>query len=257
MAKNVEIKVEGKTLEQILGEIKITVDTHNKSEVASERVQLKVQAAKLKEEYNKTSKLDAYAKCLEAENPMLAFIQMYKFPVVSIGSSKETENMTVKTEDSNGATLTEVFNLWDFVTWCEGRNKQVTVALDWKTKATKAKDALIAAVQNNIDNDSDKLEVGEFKAALQAMFNSIVNVTGESGNNAVIAKSKQCRIIMFTCGRLDNRTFKAQFATEKSWQKQAFAFLHCAVKGKEFTCIYGDEENATADDEKKAEDNTK
>ncbi|MBQ3017397.1 MAG: hypothetical protein IJD89_00475 [Clostridia bacterium] len=244
--------IEGKTLEQILGELKVVVDNHNKSDVASERVKLEVQAAKLKDDYNKTSKQTAYAECLEAENPMLTFIQKYKFPVVSLGTNKDTKNITVKTEDSNGVKLTEVFNLWDFVAWCEERNKQVTVALDWKSKAIKAKNALIAVIE--ADNNTGVYSIGEFKAALQTAFDSIVKVAGESGNNAVIAKSKQCRIIKNTAGRLDNRSFVAQFGSEKAWQKQVFAYLHLAIEGKEFTTIYGDgEENATTTEETKDE----
>lgn len=253
MAKNMN-NVEGKTLEQLKKELIEVVEKHNLSESTSERVKLKVEADKLRNEYNKVAKLDAYAECLKAEKPMLAFVKMYKYNVVSVGIDKKTDTLSVKTEGNDGAKLTEVFNLWDFVEACEGMNKQVTAALDWKSKATKAQKTLIENVQKYIDDGAEK-DVAGLKKALQEMFNSILMIPGESGNNAVIATSKQARLIYMTCGRMNSKNLQAMFGREKSWQSQAFAFLHCAVEAKDFTCIYGDDAS-TAAVEEDTEENT-
>lgn len=258
MKKNVENKTEGMTMEQILAKLKETVESHNKSEVAGDRVKLKIEAEKLKDSYNEASKATSYAKCLEAENPMLAFIQMYQYPVVRTGSSKETGNLTVNTEDNDGERLTEVANLWDFVEWAAGRNKQVTVALDWKSKANEACKLLRSQVQEYNDNGTP-MGVGKLQTALQAMFDSIVKVTAPSGRNAIIITSKAVRILQTTCGSMDVKKFVAKFASAKTWQKQTFALLHGAVVGKEFTCIYGDDENTDTEqkpDEVTAADTT-
>lgn len=239
MAKNM-INVEGKTLEQLKKDLVEVVEKHNLSESNSERVKLKVEAEKLKNEHNKVSKLDAYAECLKAEHPILAFAKMYEYVVVSIGIDKKTDTLSVKTEAKEGKKLTEVFNLWDFVEACEGMNKQVTAALDWKSKATKAQKFLVENVQKYIDDGTEK-DVAGLKEALQNMFDSIVMVAGKSGNNAVIATSKLARGIYMTCGRMNAKSLQATFGRGDSWQKQAFAFLHCAVEGKDFTYIYGDD----------------
>lgn len=251
MAKNMN-NVEGKTLEQLKKELVDIVEKHNLSESTSERVKLKVEAEKVKNEHNKVSKMDAYAECLKAENPMLAFAKMYTYNVVSIGNDKKTDTLSVKTENPSGAKLTEVFNLWDFVETCESMNKQVTAALDWKSKAAKTQKTLIENVQKYIEDGTEK-DVAGLKAALQEMFNSIVMVAGESGNNAVIATSKQARLIYMTCGRMNAKNLQAMFGRESSWQAQAFTFLHCAVANKDITCTYGDSEPVAAIDEDEAD----
>ncbi len=238
MAKN--ITTEGKTMEQILEELKLAVDKHNDSKDVSERVKLKYEAEKLVEAYNKASMLTGYAECLVAENPMLAFIQKYQYPVVSAGIKKGETDMTIKTDGK------AVFDLWNFVDWCAGRNQQITVALDWKSKANVARDTLKAQVEKYIEKGT-KMDVGALKKDLQSMFDSIVMKPGKDGNNAVIATSKNVRTIHMTCGTLNIKTFTAKFVAEKSWRAQVFAFLNRAVEGKDFTHVYGDEDTATTE----------
>ncbi len=247
MAKNI-INVEGKTLEQIMTELKEAVTKRNQTENVSERLKLEVQAEKLKEEYNKTAKLDAYAACLEADNPMLTFVKQYSYGVVNIGTDRKTNALVIKTETSSGAKLTEVFNLWDFVETCESMNKQITSALNWKSKAAQAQKLLIENVQKYIEDGGEKDVLG-LKTALQEMFDAILMIPGKSGGNAVRATSKQARTIYMTCGRMNNKSLQAMFGREKTWQGQAFAFLHCAVEGKDFTYVYGDSAPAAADTE--------
>lgn len=254
MAKKNNI-AEGKTLEQIKAELETVVDTHNNSENAAERNTLKVKAEKLKEAYNECSLHNAYAECLGAEKPMLAFIQMYKYPVVSVGSERNTGDMTLKTEDGNGNKLTEVFNLWHFVEYCEGRDTKVTAALDWKSKAKQAKVFMLDAINKYIDDGTEK-DVKGMKDALDAMFDSVIMIAGAKGGNQVRSTSKQVREIYMTCGRMDAKSLNIKFGTEKSWQKQAFAYLYAAVEGKEFTIIYGDDDTKVSATEETATEQT-
>lgn len=241
MAKKTNVITESKTKEQLMAELEAAVDSHNNSENASERVTLKVKIEKLKNAYNECSMHDAYAECLADKVPMLAMIKMYKYPVVSTGADRNTGDVTLKTEDNNGAKLTEVFNLWDFVEFCESGDRQVTAALNWKSKANAAKNFMLDTIGKYIDNGDEK-DVGGMKKALDEMFDSIVMVADKNGKNIVRATSKQVREIYMTSGRMDAKSFTIKFGTEKSWQKQAFAYLHAAVEGKEFTIIYGEDD---------------
>lgn len=254
MTKNI-INAEGRTLDQIFAELKEAVTERNKCEVASERVKFEVKAEKLADEYNKTAKLNAYAECLEAANPMLTFIKQYAYGVVKVGVDRKTNTLTVRTETNSGAKLTEVFNLWDFVSYCESINKQITAALDWKSKAVKAQKTLIENVQKYIEDGAEKDVLG-MKTALQEMFDSVIMIAGKSGNNAVLATSKQARTIYMTCGRMNNKNLQAMFGRESSWQAQAFAFLHCAVEGKDFTYVYGDSAPAAVVEDEEAVEET-
>lgn len=235
MAKKNITTTEGKTLEQIMQELRTAVDEHNGTEVASERVTAAVKVAKLKDDYNKASLLKAYSECLEAENPMLTFIKKYQYPVVSTGTKKDNGNISIKDDG------TAVFNLWNFVEWCEGRNHQVVVNLDWKSKAEEARKALLTEGEKYIETGNE-FNVGAVKDAIQAMFNSIVMVAGESGNNAVIAKSKNVRVLKMTCAKVGKDGLSVQFGAGKTWQARVFSFLHLAVDGKNYTMTYGDPE---------------
>ena len=239
MAKK-NTNTQGMTCEQMKAKLKEVVDAHNESTDLAERQKLGVKALKLKDDYNKVSLLDVYADAMEAENPMLAFVKAYTYPTLSVGSKKDTGNLSIKDDGK------AVMNLWDFVEWAAGRNKQVTNALDWKAKSAEAQKVLVDVVDKFVSTDT-KPEVGELKAALQAAFNSVVMVPGENGNNSIIATSKACRIIIMTCSSMDYKTFQANFGQSKTWQKQFLAFLNRAAEGKEFTLTFGDPEEQSTD----------
>lgn len=239
MAKK-NTNTQGMTCEQMKNKLKEVVDAHNESNDLAERQKLGTQALKLKDDYNKVSLLDVYADAMEAENPMLAFIKAYTYPTLSVGSKKDTGNLSIKDDGK------AVMNLWDFVEWAAGRNKQVTHALDWKSKAEEAKNVLVSVVEKYI-NDATVMNVGEFKTALQAAFNSVVMIPGESGNNSIIAKSKACRIIITTCSNTDYKSFKANYGQSKIWQKQFLMFLNRAAEGKEVGITFGDPEEQSTD----------
>lgn len=247
---NMNTNAQGMTCEQMKAKIKAIIDEHNGSEDLALRNKLNVEALKLKDDYNKTSLKDVYAAALEAENPMLAFVKAYTYPTLTVSSKKDTNNLSLKDDGK------AVMNLWDFVEFAAGRNKQVTKELDWKAKAKAAQDVLVDTVEKFIESDT-KPEPGELKAALQAAFDSVLFISGKNDANAVIAKSKACRIIIMTCSNLDAKSFQANFGQSKTWQKQFLAFLNRAVEGKEFTLTFGDSEDQTTEaaDTAEAEDN--
>ena len=239
MAKK-NTNIQGMTCEQMKTKLKEVVDSHNDSKDLSERQKLGTQALKLKDDYNKVSKLDVYAEVMEAENPMLAFVKAYTYPTLSVSSKKDTGNLSIK---DDGKT---VMNLWDFVEWAAGRNKQVTKELDWKSKAADAQKILVGVVEKFV-NDSTVMDVGVLKIALQAAFDSVLMVPGKDNKNSIIAKSKDCRTIIMTCGRLDAKSFQATFGQSKTWQNQFLMFLNRAAEGKEATLVFGDAEEQSTD----------
>lgn len=232
MAKNTITTTEGKTLEQVKNELKAAIDKHNLAEDAITRLKTEREVKKLKAEYDVLSLHTTYSKCLEAENPMLDFIKTYFYKTASVTTDKDTGDFKLKDDGK------AVMSLWDFVKFCNSINRQVAVALDWESKAEKARTNLTTQVQNHIDNEAE-LKIGSFKDAMQDAFNSIVMVPGKDGNNCVIAKSKNIRTFLFACANMNVKTFEVKVAGN-SWRSQFFALLHCAAEGKEFTITYGD-----------------
>lgn len=248
---------EGMTKEQILSQLKEIVKTHNESEDAAEKGKLKAKADHAVEEYNNASKLDAYAECLAAENSMLTFIKKYEYPVISTKLDKSTDMLSIKetVKPDSPKKTSAVFNLWDFVAFCEGTNRQVTASLDWKVKAAKAKNILTTELNRYID-EGGEMNVGLLKDALQAMTDAVVMVAGKAGNNAVIITSKKVRTLYTTSGRLNIKTRHVDFARDTSWQGFVLAMLNSVVENKEFTFTYGDPDDTTATEDETKTDNT-
>lgn len=235
MAKK-NMNTEGKTCEQMKAELKTVVDSHNASEDLASRQVLAIKAFKLKDDYNKVSLLDVYAECMEAENPMLAFIKAYTYPTLSVSAKKDTGALTMKDDGAS------VMNLWNFVEWAEARNKSVTVGLDWKSKASDARKFLLEALEKYV-NDSTEKDVGGLKTAMQTMFDAIVSNPGQSGKNSIVFTSKAARIIFTSSGQNLLKLKQVNYASSKAWQGQVLMFLHTAAEGKEPTLVYGDPED--------------
>lgn len=235
-----------RTLAEIKAEFLGKVAQYDASENVAERSTLKGEIDKLVEEYNEASRYNSYVDCLNSDTPMLNFIKAYDYPVISATTKKG--DIKLKVKDDGKA----VHDLWDFVEFCEGANKSVTAALDWKSRATDARDTLLAQVKEFVEEGTD-VKPGDFKVALQEAFDSVVFVAGAKGKNAVIATSKNVRLFLITCSRIDYKNFKAQFAGEQTWKKHFFAFLNCAVANKTFDIIYGDNDSVAVESEAEAE----
>lgn len=236
---------EGMTKEQILSKLKEIVKAHNESENDSEKGKLKVKADHAVAEYNNVSKLDAYAECLATECPMFTFIKKYEYPVISVKVDKDTDTMSIKetVKPDSSEKTTAVFNLWDFVAFCESANRQVTVSLDWKTKGDKAK-AILNTELNRYVDEGGEMNVGLLKNALQAMTDAIVMVKCESGKNSIIITGKMVRNMYTASGRLNAKKRHVDYNRTTTWQPFVLSILNSAAQGKELTSTYGDPDDA-------------
>ena len=254
MAKNT-IKIESKTLEQIMQELEIAVTTYNTAEKLNERTKAREDADKLCADYNEAAKHSVYADCLATEEPMLTFIKKYEYEVIKVSLDTKTALLTIKTEGAKGKKFTELLNLWDFDKYCKSLNRQVTAALDWDSKSDAAKEVLIENLGKYVENGHE-MHVGKLQEALQEVFDSIIMIAAPSGKNAVRIASKQVRTIYTTSGKEDFKKLQVMYGREDNWQKKVLGYLHVAVAGKDFVRIYGEPKDAKATATEETAENT-
>lgn len=258
MAKNT---VTGRTMDVVMGEIKVNIDKYNLSKKPEERNALTVATDALIKEYNEMSLLTSYASFMAEENPMLAFAKAYTYPTIA---KKDTKHKEVK----NGLlieTVTRVLdtekvgyhNIKNFLTWVAERAVTVTASNDWVAKMGVARDTIIHHKELEYAKGEDGSK-SQLKKALQGMIDALIVIPGEKGGNALVVTGKNACVARDLCVQGAKDFLGVSVAAKKNWEKAAMALLHLTVTGKEFSIVYGDAEpdaeaEETQEEEVKAE----
>ena len=245
---------ENRTMSIVLEELNASVDKYNLATDAVERVQLQVEHKTLVEEYNTLSLLNAYAKFMADEHPLIALAKAYYYDTVSVKDNVHNE------VDANGVQRSSVtrsvndgckkLDVTKFIEWTGERNKSVAADKTWKTK--------VAAARNSIETewkkffaakgDTHAMSIGKTKKALQEMFDALVFVPSESGKNAVIANGDIAKWVLgFANSRKDSKVdgeivITGSVLPKNTWNALCLDILHKAVTGKTYDIIYGEPE---------------
>lgn len=253
--------IEGRTMATVLAELNNSVDAYNLSTDSNERVAMIVEHKKLVEEYNTLSLLSAYAKCMEAEKPLVTLAKDYYYGTIS---TKDTpHNEVVNGVQTSTVTRSVVekdtkLNVAKFIEWTEEKNRGVAADKGWKSKVEAAR----AAVEDEwkkffaAGGDTHAVSISATKRAVQAMFDALVFIKAEnSDKNAIIANGKIAKwAIAFANTRKDSKVdgkiiITGQVLPKATWNTMMLDLLHAAVTGKDFEITYGDPEEAEAEAE--------
>lgn len=253
--------IEGRTMTAVLAELNASVDRYNLSTDSNERVALIVEHKKLVEEYNTLSLLSAYAKCMEAEKPLVALAKAYYYDTIS---TKDTpHNEVVNGVQTSTVTRSVVekdtkLNISKFIEWTEEKNRGVAAARDWRAKVEAAR----AVVEDEwkkffaAGGDTHAVSITATKRAIQAMFDGLVFIKAEnSDKNAIVANGKIAKwAIAFANSRKDAKidgkvNVIGQVLPKATWNTMQLDILHMAVTGKDFEIVYGDPEEAEENSE--------
>ena len=256
--------VENRTMPVVLKELNESVDKYNLATDAIERANLAAKHKELAAEYNELSMLDAYATCMAEERPLVALAKMYEYSTISVKDTVHNEvvegvkKSTVTRSVNEGS---KKFNVTKFIEWTEERNKTVAYAKDWKSKTFAARNSIVAEWKKFFasNKDSHSMSIGKTKKALQAMFDALVFIEGDKGNNAIIANGDIAKFVLAFAN--DSKGFKDEeknivingnVLPEKIWNPMLLNILYMAVAGKTYEVLYGEPEEE-AQTETKAE----
>lgn len=254
MAKKTN-KVEERTMQVVMSEIKDNIDKYNLEKDAAKRNNLEVTIKNLVTEYNEMALLDAYASFKAEADPMVALAKAYTYDVISAKATSHQEmvdgvkkSIVTMVLDEN---RTKLLNAAKFIEWMAERNVVVTARADWRKRVNDAHGELVAQWKSFIEDGTD-FKVGVLKAALQDMVDAFIMLEGENGKNAYVVTSKVARsIIAFCTSRKDG--LKGTIAAKNTWERIQMDVLHAVVTRKEFEITYGEAEDVSEAEEEAAE----
>lgn len=255
MAKKTMNKVEERTMQVVMSELKDKIDNYNLESNAAKRNTLEVDCKNLVAEYNEMSLLDAYATFKAEADPMVALAKAYTYDVISAKATSHQEmvngvkkSIVTMVLDEN---RTKLLNAAKFIEWMAERNVSVTARADWRKRVNNAHKELISQWKSFIEDGTD-FKVGALKTALQDMVDAFIVLEGENGKNAYVVTSKLTRsIIAFCTSRKDG--LKGTIAAKNTWERLQMDILHAVVTRKEFEIAYDDPDEAEAETETEEE----
>lgn len=251
----------GKTMAELLEELKKSVDAYNLSDDTKKRIDLAVEQKAIIEEYNKTSLYTAYGECLAAENPILALAQMYYYDTISVRDAVHTEvvdgvaksTMTRGTKEG-----CKKLNLVKFIEWTEESNTSVVADKNWRTATDNARKVVANQWEKFFASgkDTHSMSIRKTKEALQKMFDALVYIESKRGNNAVIANGDIAKWVLgFANVRKDSKVdgktvISGTVLSKQQWATLQMDILHKAVEGKSFEIFFCDDTEEVVGDPK-------
>ena len=227
-------------LEEKVAEINETTDN-------DARVELNAECAELCKKYNELSMYSVYGECTKAQYPILQFAQTYYFPTVSV------KDELVEDLDDEGRQITKVvrainegekrLDLFDFLKWAEKGNKTVTAEKHWRSACDSTRNSIETEWKKIFSSDAEnnKISFGKIKTNLQAMYDALLFIPSENGNNRVMATGAVARYLFgFANVRKDGRTKEGTIKITKSilstkqWVTLVLDALHETVKDKDY-----------------------
>lgn len=249
MAKN-----EVRTMEVVLVELNNKVDAYNLSSSNTEKATLTDDIKKLETEYNELSLLTAYAKCMEAELPIKALVETAQYMTVG---HKDTPHKEVQADGSKLNVITrsvvekkKMFDLVKFIEWAAERNRQIAHSKDWRTKMVDAKKTIKTEWKKYLASkgDSHSISNRKLKMAMQAMFDSLIFIPTEKGENAVIADKDVASFAFAFANKLnpqiDEDVNDGDILPESNWKVILMKTTRSAVTGKKLIVGCAEDEDA-------------
>lgn len=255
-----------------MSEIRATLDKNieawNKSEDVTEKITLKGDIKDAVQAYNELSMLTVYADCLNSEQPMLAFIKAYYYPIIRLKETlvkdKDSEgrltaymSLSITETDNKGNLLYSNLDMVKFLDWTADRNKLAANAKDWKCKLLKARNSIIADIEKHKNSkDGKAISKANTKRAFQDSFDALIFIPCEKAKdkNAVIASGKLIEDAPFLSAQMIEKCvngspdFEVKYFTADYWYKTVFKYLHMAVEGKDLKVTLYDDAEETAEE---------
>ena len=258
MAKN-----EVRTLSVILNEVEKKVEAYNElPEIDPKRAKMTVETKALVNEYNELSWLTVFSKCMEAELPLKAFVETFEYNTIGIKDAPRPKILEdgSKTEVYSRSVTEKpkMLDLVKFIDWAADGNKQVAHEKDWRKKILAAKQAIKTEWKKYLASKGDSHSVSnkKMKTALQEMFNSLIFIPTEKGENSVIASNDIAKYAFAFANKLnpsvDKDASDGDLLPESNWKVVQMKALRDAVAGKKLVIDMKENEDEDAEAKEKA-----
>lgn len=212
------------------------------------RIKTDAECKELCKRYNELSMLTIYGICVKAKYPVLSFAQTYYFPTI-----KTTDKLTKELDEDTGKERRRIMrsieegekrlDLFHFLEWAEGLNKKVTADKHWRVACNATRNSIESEWKKVFKSDAKNNEIGfgTIKKNLQEMYNALLFIPSEKGNNRVMATGAVARYLFgFANTRKDSRTKEGDIKITKSvlstkqWVTLVLDALHETVKDKDY-----------------------
>lgn len=245
--KNFKAEIENLTKQEVYDLLDAKVVAINESNDPEEKAKLAEQCKVLCTKYNELSMLTVYGACAKAEKPVLEFAQTYYYPTVST-KDELAEDLTddgrkiiksVRTINEGEKRL----DLFDFLKWAEKTNRTVTAEKHWKGACEETRNSIESEWKKIFSSgaENNKISFGKIKTNLQKMYDALLFIPSENGNNRVMATGAVARYLFgFANVRKDSRTKDGEIKITKSilstrqWVTLVMDALHETVKDKDY-----------------------
>ena len=255
--KNMNNEYKNMTMAELEAAIDEMITAWNECDNESDKVSIQLELMQATAEFDKMSLLHTYAVCLDAETPVVEFIQTrtsrtLKANIENVEDIDPATNKTRHVRTMQKVEGAKKMYLIDFLTWADKKNKSVTADKNWSVKVSQARTAIIDEWKRFFSKDSDTiLSKNKAKTILQEMFDAIVFIPTEKGENAVIANGDAAKVIIAVANELKESknedgsiNFEVQVLGKKKWNNLVTDIMYMAIKNKSYTIVYGDPEKA-------------
>jgi hypothetical protein len=244
-----EFKAEIKkmTKEQVYAALEEKVTAINEGVDDELKIQYNAQITELCKQYNELSKLTVYAECAKTEYPVLDFAKLFYQPSVKpatelveeMGDDDRMHTRAVLRIEEGKTRL----DLFDFLAWAEKCNKKVTADKNWKTPCRITRNSIANEWKKILESNADSNKVPKkiLQENLQAMFDALLFIPSENGNNRVMATKKIAGLMFGFSNTTKDKVndegmpdIRFEVIPEKQWIKMTMYLLHLTVKDKDY-----------------------
>ena len=248
VSKEFKEKLETLTKEQAYALLEELVTAINDDETTSEeKVKLNAECSEVCKAYNELSMLTVYGVCAKAEYPILEFAKTFYYPTVStkdelgeeMGDDGKKHTFVTRKIETGEKRL----DLFDFLVWAENCNKKVTADKIWRVACNSTRNSIENEWKKlyNSKGDTHKVNLKTIKDSLQKMYDALLFIPSENGNNRVMATGKIARMMFgFSNTTKDRRTKDGDIEiinsvlSNKQWIKLVMNALHLTVMDKDY-----------------------
>jgi len=240
----------GKTCEEIRAELATLVDKYNETTDFLEKAQIKLEQAKLVQDFNETSLVDTYCKCTEASTPLRELAKRYYYPTINVKDTVHKETVDGKLKATVAQSITDsekALDVQKFIEWASEGHKIVTANPAWKSSVNNCRLAIENVWKKFFASKGNTAQISKLEviSATQAMFNDLL------GEGEIIATQEFAKwFIAFANDRKVMRTdsgkisFSGEILSYRKWSGMLLDVLHFAVENCSFTVSYGTEAEA-------------